>query len=502
MTAPSQIAAVDLGSNSFHMVVARYEDGKLAVMDRIREQVGLAGGLDKDHNIEPQAWSRALECLERFGERIHEVPSTAARAVGTSTLRRAKNSAAFLIEAERALGHPIELISGQEEARLVYLGVDRSVPELPRRRIVVDIGGGSTELILGEGNRAVERDSVQMGHLRWTVKYFPDGRFTRDRFAAARTRGQIELGGLMRRYRSLGWEVAYGSSGTARAIEEIGRANGWSDGGITPRSLRKLEQLILRAGSVNALIARGVPGLNPDRAAVIAGGLSILSAVFETLHIHEMTASQGALREGVLHDLLGRIRHDDARDVTIESFQRRYSVDREHAARVQRTAVALFQQVADTWGIDPSAGQQMLSWAALLHEVGLSVNHSGYHKHGAYLLQFADMPGFSRADQAMLSMLVGSHRRSLHLDKTSAGTTLGPAQQQLALQLAVLLRLAVRLHRTRSSRPLPKISLTLAGDELTMRFPPGWLDEHPLRRADLVDEATLLTAIGLTLTVL
>jgi len=499
MQAPSQFAAVDLGSNSFHMVVARYEDGHVHVMDRLRERVGLAAGLDDQHNLDEATRERALSCLARFGERLSDVPSTAARAVGTSTLRRAKNSSDFLHKAEEVLGHRIELISGREEARLVYLGVARSVPEYPSRRIVVDIGGGSTELILGEGARPLERDSVQMGHLRWTVKFFADGQLTSSAFHEALTRARIELGGLKRRYRVLGWEAAYGSSGTARAIENIGRESGWSDSGITMESLHKLQATILKAGSVSALRAVQLPGLNPDRVAVIAAGTAIMRAVFETLQLEQMVASQGALREGVLYDLLGRMRHDDARNTTIDSFQRRYSVDREHSSRVERTALTLFHQVADSWKMDRLDGQRFLSWASLLHEVGLSVSHSGYHKHGAYLIKHADMPGFSRADQALLAAVVGTHRRKLLKDRLAAHV--GPTQLSLALRFTVLLRLAVRLHRTRSSRSLPPIVILTNDNDITLRFPLGWLTEHPLKRADLEDEASLLPAVGFSLTI-
>ncbi len=499
MTEAHQFAAVDLGSSSFHMVVARVENGHVHVMDRIRERVGLAAGLDDNHDLDEATRTRALEGLARFGERLAEVPEAAARAVGTNTLRRAKNAKDFLQQAEQALGHPIELISGQEEARLVYLGVSRSVPEYPRRRLVVDIGGSSTELILGQGSRPIERDSVQMGHLRWSLKFFGE-KFTVEKFEEARTRARIELGALKRRYRALGWEAAYGSSGTAKAIENIGREMGWSEGGITLKSLTLLQKALLEAGTIRTLRARALPGLSDDRAESIAGGVAILRGVFETFKIETMTASQGALREGVLHDLLGRLHQDDARDVTITNFQRRYSVDREHAARVERTALTLFHQIADAWEIDRLDGQRLLSWACLLHEVGLSVNHSGHHKHGAYLLRHADMPGFSRVDQALLAAVVGGHRRRLIIDRVAEH--IGPSQLQLTLRFAVLLRLAVRLHRTRSSRSLPPIIIQVEGNDLAMRFPAGWLTEHPLKRADLEDEASLLPAAGFTLSIM
>lgn len=497
MSERPQFAAVDLGSNSFHMVVARMEDGRLEVIDRIKECVGLAAGLGPGHVLDDDTRQSALQCLSRFGERLSGIGPRSVRAVGTSTLRRASNTSDFLHEAQAALGHRIEVISGQEEARLVYLGVSRSVPDLPRRRLVVDIGGGSTELILGQGARPLERDSLQVGHLRWTLKFFKDTPWTEEAWDAARTRARLELGGLKRRYRSLGWEAAYGSSGTARSIEAILLGNGWTDQGITAGGLRRLRDVILKHGTPEKLLAAGLAGLTPDRAPVIAGGAAILTAVFETLDIEMMTASTGALREGVLHDLIGRAHDDDSRDETIAALQARYAVDRAHAARLFRTARGLLDQVAEAWSIDPAEGTRLLHWAASVLEVGLSVNHSGYHKHGAYLVSNADLPGFSKDDQRLLAALVLGHRRKLLRERIAE--FVGPARLGMVMRLIVLLRIAVRLHRTRSSRALPHIEATTDGDRLTLRFPPGWLDEHPLKRADLLDEASLLPGSGFEL---
>ena len=498
MTTPDQLAVIDLGSNSFQMVVARSDQGRLNIVDRLREPIALARGLDADNNLDDPTRARALECLARMGERLREVPATAVRAVGTNTLRRARNAREFLQDAEVALGHPIELISGKEEARLIYQGVVRNLPEFPRRRLVVDVGGGSTELILGHGAQPVERDSIQMGHLRWAVKFF-DGKATPKAFRKAETRARLELGGLKRRYRALGWEIAVGSSGTSRAIDAIVAAAGWADRGITLQGLDKLTELIIEARTPTGLVALSLPGLSPDRAQVLAGGVAILKAVFDTLHIEEMTASAGAMREGVLYDLLGRIHHDDARDATIDDLQRRYSIDRQHAARIERTALSLFHQVATPWGLERLEGQRFISWAALLHEIGLSVSHSSYHKHGAYLIKNGDMAGFSRDDQEMLSAIVAGHRRKLTGERLAP--YVGPARLPVALKLTTILRLAARLHRTRSSRSLPDIALAAEGTDLVLTFPPGWLDENPLKAADLEDEASVLRAAGMHLSV-
>jgi len=494
---PEQLAVIDLGSNSFQMVVARSDQGQLHVVDRLREPVGLAGGLDAEHNIQPLTWDRALACLSRMGERLREVPTTAVRVVGTNTLRRARNARGFVRAAEAVLGHPVELISGSEEARLIYQGVARNLPEFPRRRLVVDVGGGSTELILGHGAQPIERDSVQVGHLRWAVKFF-GGKATLKAFRKAETRARLELGGLKRRYRDLGWEIVVGSSGPARAIDAIVAAAGWAERGVTRESLDTLTDLIIEARTPAGLIAMNLPGLSPDRARVLAGGVAILKAIFDTLGIEEMTASQSAMREGVLYDLIGRRSQNDSRDVTIDALQSRYSIDQAHAARIERTALTLFHQIATPWGLQRLEGQRFLRWAALLHEIGLSVNHSGYHKHSAYLIKNGDMPGFSRDDQEMLSAIVAGHRRKLTADRLSL--YIGPARLPVALKLATILRLAARLHRTRSSRSLPDIILDAEGDTLTMTFPPGWLEENPLKRADLEDEASILVASGTQLT--
>ena len=497
MGSPEHVAALDLGSNSFHLVVARVGEGRPHIVDRMREQVGLAAGLDADNRLDDATFSKAIDVLTRFGERVRHLPQGAVRAVGTNSLRRARNSAPFLAEASRVLGHRVEIVSGQEEARLVYLGVARHVPELPARRLVVDLGGGSTELILGEGLAPIERDSVQMGHLRWTIRYFAQGLITEKGFAAGGTHARLELGELKRRYQALGWDVAYGSSGTVRTIEEVLLGSGWSTRGITREGLARLERTLVSAGSLAAVLALELPGISPDRVDGLAGGACILAAVFDTLKIEEMTASQGALREGLLYDLFGRIHHEDARDLTIADFQRRYLVDRSHAARVERTALAILAQVAQAWEIDPEEGPRFLSWAARLHEIGLSVNHSGHHKHGAYLLQHADMAGFSRDDQQVLAALVGGQRRKLRPDRVAP--TMSEARRELCFHLTIALRLAVRLHRTRSSDGVPQLEVRAAGRELRIRLPPRFLEEHPLRRAELQDEAAVLRSAGITL---
>jgi exopolyphosphatase / guanosine-5'-triphosphate,3'-diphosphate pyrophosphatase len=487
-----ELAAIDLGSNSFHMIVAR-DDGDLHVIDRLRERVALAEGVD-GKRIQDEAVERALRCLGRFGERIQGIPARRVRVVGTNTLRKARNAREFIRRAEEALGHRIEVISGQEEARLIYQGVVHDVADSPPRRMVIDIGGGSTEFILGQGPEAVQQDSIQMGCVRWKRKFFADGVVDERAMDRARIAARLEMRAWERSYRALGWDACVGASGTIRAVHAILRANGWSDRGITSEGLDRMVDRMIEIGTINKL---KMPGLAADRRSVIAPGAAILQAVFRGLHLQEMRVSDGALREGLLHDLRGRRRHEDVRDRTIRRFQSQHSVDLEHASRVHRTAMALFDQGAAAWGLDGPHDRRFLSWAAQLHELGLSVSHGGYHRHGAYLLRNATMPGFSRDDQEMLSALVLGHRRRLTRERLEEYLPRDRAEQ--ALRLCVFLRLAVRIHRTRSARRQPEVSLEIEDHRLGLGFPGGWIDEHPLTRADLDDERFILAAAGFEL---
>lgn len=489
------VAAVDLGSNSFHMVVAKLDHDELRVIDRLRERTALAEGLDDGDRLKSKVAERAIDCLGRFGQRLAHMPADSVRAVGTNTLRRMRDSRAFLQKAQAALGHRIEVISGREEARLIYLGVSHAHSDDSRRRLVVDIGGGSTECILGEGLEILESDSLQMGCVGWTVKHFPDGSITRERMEKAQIAAGLELQGLARRYKRLGWESAVGSSGTIVACEEMLRAAGWSEGGIDAKGLRKLRRALVEAGHASKL---QLPALQPDRAGVLAGGVAVLSAIFKILDIDELHPSPGALREGVLHDLFGRIKHEDVREPTIRSFARRYHVDLEQAGRVERTALALLTQVVAGWELESAANERTLSWAARLHEIGLGISYSGYHRHGAYIVANADMNGFSKQDQQQLAALIEAHRRKPDPARFEA---LPSDLQEATLRLAVLLRLAVRLHRSRSPRALPELRLFVRRRELRMEFAEGWLDQHPLSRADLEEEANQLAQLGVELRV-
>ncbi len=487
---PDIIAAVDLGSNSFHLIVARTTSGEPAVVDRLREMVQLASGLDDSLNLSDEAQERALECLGRFGERVRSVPASAIRVVGTNTLRTAHNAAEFLVRAEEALGHSIETISGIEEARLIYLGVAHGMAESDARRLVLDIGGGSTELIVGTSFQPVYMESLYMGCVSMSREGFRKGVITSGRWKRAELRALQELETVRSRFRHLGWEQAVGASGTIRTVRDVVEALGWSKKGITPKALKRLRDEMLEAGHFDNL---DLPGLSPNRRSVFVGGVVILAAAFDALGIESMQYSEGSLREGLLYDLLGRIRQEDVRGRTVSALGDRYHVDWKQAARVESTALGLLAQVADDWHLTSVDRRLLLSWAAQLHEIGLDIAHAQYHRHGEYIIGASDLFGFSREEQNLLATLVRAHRRKLPV---SAITAL-PRQRGRAIErLAILLRLAVVLHRSRGPEPTPEVELTATKKSVKLRFPEGWLEIHPLTHADLQSEGEHLAAIG------
>ncbi len=486
------VAAVDLGSNSFHMIVARVLNGQLHVVDRLQEMVRLAAGLDDQNRLDKDSRARALECLSRFGERLRGMPESSVRVVGTNTLRRARNAAKFLVSAERALGQRIEIISGQEEARLIYQGVAHYLPDDDRQRLVLDIGGGSTEIIVGRRLEPVRMESLYVGCVGLSREHFPKGRITPRAMRHAETAARLEFQPVEAPFRALGWQVAYGSSGTVRAIGSALAARRDAEDGITLDGLYRLRETLLAAGHVRELKPLGI---GEERAGVFPGGLAILIAAFEALRIERLTVSDGALREGLLYDLFGRIRHEDVRAGTIASLTARYHVDRAQAARVARTAREAFAQVAEAWSLGEEEGQA-LEWAARLHEIGLAIAHSKYHRHGAYLVQHSDLPGFSWQEQRLLAVLIRAHRRRLPEDVFDELPRKGA---RTARRLSMLLRLAVVLHRGRVEQELPPFAIGAGKRSLRLRFPRGWLAHHPLTHEDLAQEAAFLSAAGLRL---
>jgi exopolyphosphatase/guanosine-5'-triphosphate,3'-diphosphate pyrophosphatase len=486
------LAAVDLGSNSFRMVVAAVDDGHLERVDSLREGVRLAGSLGPDGRLDAAGEERALACLRRFGERLRHLPPENVRAVGTNTLRRARDVSGFLARAREALGFPVEVISGREEARLIYQGVAHDLGPAEGRRLVVDIGGGSTECALGTGALPERLESLYMGCVGMTLEHFAGGRIRRAAWNAAELAARVELEGIAAELRSLGWQSCAGSSGTVRAAAEVVFGSGWGEE-LTLPALLQLRQAMLAAGDVAKL---ELPGLSRDRAAVFPGGVAILLALFRALGIQRMVPSAGSLREGVLRDLVGRLGHDDERERTIARLAGQYGADGAQAARVEATALRLLAAAEAGWALPHREARDFLAWAARTHEIGLAVAHGGHHKHGAYLLGNADLPGFSLQEQRLLALLVRGHRRKLPL---ASFDELAADRRHVALRLAVLLRLAVVLHRGRVDDPAKGVALAVDGAAVRLALPPGWRRAYPLTLADLEREAVWLRPAGFTL---
>ena len=478
----STLAAVDLGSNSFRLQVARVVGKQIYPLDSLREMVRLAAGLTADKRLDEDSQLRALECLKRFGERLRDFPPHSVRAVGTNSLRVAKNASAFLKKAEAALGFPIEVIAGREEARLIYLGVAHSLPTSSDNRLVMDIGGGSTEFIIGRRLKPAKLESLYMGCVSYSLRFFPDGKITKGAMRRAELAARSEVQAIAAEFSSAHWQGAFGSSGTARALGEIIKLNNLDDAGnagdITPEGLDNFRDHLLKVGDTKKL---EVAGLRADRAPVIPGGFAIMSAAFSELGIRRMSQAMGALRQGVLYDLLGRFHNQDMREVTVRQFMQRYRVDSAQAKRVESLSLSLGKQLLADFPDEAEEMLQILSWAARLHEVGISVAHSGYHKHSAYILGNADMPGFSRMEQERLSLLTLAHRGVIGKARESAFEL-----PDCALLFA--LRLAALFHRSRSDIEWPQLEVRRGNTEFELLIEEGWLERNPLTDTALAAE--------------
>jgi len=484
------LAAIDIGSNSFHMIIARYTLGQLRVVDRLRETVRMADGLDGKGGISTAARQRALECLARFGQRIRNLPPHRVRALATNTVRQLRSPQAFLVPAETALGHAIEVVSGREEARLIYLGVAHAQPpRADQRRLVIDIGGGSTEFIIGQGMQTLERESLQAGCIASTRRFFPGGKLSRKRWKDALTEIGAEFQQFATKYRALGWDEALGSSGTHKAISEICTEMKLSKGAITAQALPQLRDELLKAKRIEDI---NLPGLAGDRRPIIAGGILVLEAAFQALGLQKLMVSKAAMREGILYDIVGRAGENDPRDESVAALMQRYGIDQDQAARVETTAMHLFSQVEAGWKLDPDEGR-MLGWAARLHELGLMIAHSGYHVHGSYVLENSDIAGFSRQEQQWLAALVRTHRRGV---PKTAFEALPERLLLSARRLSALLRLAVLLNRAHEDVPMPALELTADDTRLALIVPQDFIDARPLLRADLIAETEGMAGLG------
>ena len=489
------LAAIDMGSNSFHIVIAKLVQGELQPIDVLSEKVQLAAGLDDNNVLSEAAQERALQCLQRFAERIKGLPADAVSAVATNALREAVNSAEFISKAEAVLGRTIEVIAGIEEARLIHLGVEHTLAADSGSRLIIDIGGGSTEVILGERFEPLKLESLEMGCVSFSKRFFPDGKISEKNFQLAVFAALRELLAIKRRYKSIGWKHCVGSSGTVKAIRQACIDSGFSEEGITAKALKQLRQQILQFDHVDQL---DIPGIKEQRKAVLPAGIAILSAAFDSLGIKEMHFSAGALREGLLYDMTGRLHHEDVRERSINALMQRYHVDQEQALFVEQTALIALTQVRENWGISSNQYHNLLSWAARSYETGLTIAHSQYHKHSAYLILNSDLAGFSRQEQLQLATLIRNHRRKI---QEADFNQLPERKRQTFKRLCVLLRLAIVLHRSRSKERIPAFDLKADENKLILCFPDKWLDYRPLTLADLQQEADYLSDSNFSLVI-
>ncbi len=484
-------AAIDLGSNSFHLLVANFKSGQIFPIDSVKHMVRLAAGLDENKNISPEYLAKAYESLQSMSERIQNIPDSQIRIVGTNTLRVAKNARQFLEQAEQILGHEIEIISGREEARMLYLGVAQSTSDNPARKLVMDIGGGSTELIIGDGMKPEKRESLYMGCVSYTKQYFKQGIINQANWNRAVIHALQELNPFVQSFKNQGWNHSVGASGTMRATAAILEANQWAPSGITLEGIEQMKNRCFELGHIDQL--NTLDGLSEERRPVFIGGLAIVYALMKTFSIEQMDVSGGALREGLIYEMLDGPKHISVTKRSIRKLCEQFTVDMIHAENVQRHSEDLLAKLnikikKRTLGL--------LNGAIKLHEIGLSIAHSQYHKIGAYVIQNADMPGFSNQHKLTMATLVRLHRRKI---SKSALAALTPRQYELVIPLLVVMRLSVVFARNRHFEPVPIEVMHWENDIIELKINAEWLVDHPLIKADLKDEVKRLQTIGLEL---
>ena len=486
------VAAIDLGSNSFHMVITlERERGDIRIVDKVREMIRLGAGLQPDGTLTKDSQERAFNCLERFQQRLKSIPPHRIRAVGTNTFRAAKNSHEFLRCAEQSLGHPISIISGREEARLVYLGAAFGLTAAERNRLVIDIGGGSTELIIGQSFTPVTMDSLYIGCVSITRKYFQDGVISRSRIAQAEKFIQREVETVVQRYCDLGWDEVVGTSGTIKAIGNLGNHLGIKKDWISLNSIEVVEKWLLNCGQ-----SKKLTHISEQRRAVFIGGFIILSVILKELGIKKIEISDGALREGVVYDLINRLHDEDVRFAGIRRLASYFDVDQNQSRRVENLALLLLSQVRESWSLQDPIHQKLLIWASQLHEIGMSVSYSHHNQHGAYIVENSDIDGFSKQVQRMLAVMVRNSRQQFRFTEfawLSLDSTLE------IKRLTSLLRLAISFYRGRNDSDLSKISIEAEENNLVLTIDRDWAENHPLTIFDLEMEKANLQSIHLDL---
>ncbi len=478
------IAAIDLGSNSFHMVVAKVIGQDLQLISRHKQRVRLADGLDEQNNLDHAAMERGLECLAMFAERLQDFKPNNVRIAATHTLRQANNAHIFIQRARQVLPFNVEIISGDEEARLIYQGVSHTQPQSDSK-LIVDIGGGSTEMICGTGFNADLVNSKQMGCVSFTKRFFTNGKLSNKNFTNAILAAEQKLESIAHRYRKKGWSIAYGSSGTTKAIREVLIGLGHEDGIITQKRLHALIDKLCEWNSIDQI---ELAGLTPERKPVFAAGVAIMYAIFIDLRISEMHFSESALREGLLYEMEERFKHDDIRMRTTENLAIKHLVDLEHAARVKGQAQEFLQQVHKELGIKAKSELfDLLDWSALLHEVGLSISLKAFHRHSGYILRHTNMPGFNLEQQRVLATLTRFQRKALKLSEMEEFTLY---KKKHVLGLIRILRLAILLNGQRSEDPLPELKLKVSDEDkwVLTCTKSNWLENNKLLYADLQTE--------------
>lgn len=498
MSSPTQndlFAAIDLGSNSFHMIIAREAHGQMQVIDKHKEMVRLRSGLDKKGRLTKKAFEDGIACLERFGQRIKDIPACNVRAVGTNTLRNAKNSREFLLQAKNSLGHGIQIIAGQEEARLIYLGVAHGLPQSDAQRLVMDIGGGSTEYIIGNHLQHSHLTSTEMGCVSITQEFFDHDTITEANFNEATAKCRQIIRPHRRTLMRKGWDIAFGASGSIKSIGQILEINSWSESGISLQGMIQLQNVLIKEGAASTI---KLAGLKDERRPVLVGGLAVLMATFIELNITHMEVSQNALREGLIIDTLGRLNDEDIRETSVKAMQKWMKVDTEQADMVAKTAHSLFKQSHNNWGLHSKSFDysRLLNWACRLHEVGLAISYKKARNHASYIIDNADMAGFNQQEKQILSGLVLNQRGKFVEDIFDE---FDGSSRTVMPYLTVLLRLAVRIHRGRDLENVDPILRLEADKTIHLQFENNWLEAHPLTLVDLESEATKLAKAGFTL---
>jgi exopolyphosphatase / guanosine-5'-triphosphate,3'-diphosphate pyrophosphatase len=474
----TRLAAVDLGSNSFRLEISRFDHGQFSRTEYLKETIRQGSGLDQDRNLTPDAMQRGWDCLARFGERLAGFSKNQVRAVATQTLREARNRDAFLLRGNEILGFPIDIISGREEARLIYLGVAKLLPQTDERRLVADIGGRSTELILGQGFDSNVVESYRVGSIAWSARYFPDGQFSAQAFQMAEIAAKAVLDEALNVYHRGAWDIAYGSAGTIGAVGDVLAAAGWPTGSVTRAGLDWLVDKLIQAQRADRL---RLVGMKEDRRPVIAGGLSILRAIFDLLGIDEMQAANGGLRHGLLYDLMGGPGpHSDVRTLSVQRLVTKFDADVDQGTRVSKVATDLFDQLQTgsqgSSQAEHERNRRKLMWAAQLHEIGAQISHSDYHKHGAYILDHADAMGFASTELHKLSLLVLGHRGKLRKLEVNY-------EDEVFVKQLLTLRLSMIFCHARRDPDVAGLQLRrdpLQERRFVLTCRPGWVETYPL----------------------